>query len=239
VSRAEGACGHYPVLRRRQTANIIPGFRYVHGSEFENILTSPLCKKVPLKEPLSPGDVGAIRSKLYPAPPGGNYFPTSPNVHGFIHISDSLIFSKDGTRDDAPVTIEDINVILDAGWTIPENPRCRRTNDSPEENCKHWITYYRCESLDSFVQKHVTTVTSGSLSLLQITTRYEGEINDDQLGNRAITQNRREQLAVEYEQITGAIAAELSRTLDPASLLILNNLNDRILSMRIGLVLGR
>ena len=218
-----------------QTANIIPGFRYVHGSEFENILTSPLCKKVPLDEPLRPGDIGAIRTKYYPAPLGKNYHPTSPNVHGYIHISDNLIFSKDGTRDDAPVTIEDVNAILGAGWTIPDTSRCRRTNDSPEDSCEHWITYYRCESLETFIQGHISTVTPESLDLLQRTTRSEDEISDAKLGRGTITQERRRQFGAEFAQLRGLIDAAITRTSDPASLLILQNLNDRILSMKIAM----
>lgn len=119
-------------------AKIVPQVRYTSNEEMQFWMSSPLCREKGLHEPLTPGDVIAIRNEAM------------GESHGFIHISDNLSFSKNGYDSRMAYSLQDPNFVFELYEVEPE---CRRKVGEPEE-CGTWANYYSCQSMDDYLKKH-------------------------------------------------------------------------------------
>lgn len=119
-------------------SKIVPQVRYTSDEEMNFWMSSPLCREKKINEPLSPGDVIAIRDH------------DNGEVHGFTHLSDNLSFSKNGFNRDMAYSLQDPNFVFDL-YEVPQE--CRRKVGWPEE-CNVWANYYSCQSMDEYFKKH-------------------------------------------------------------------------------------
>lgn len=119
-------------------AKIVPQVRYTSDYEMNFWMHSPLCKERKAGEELEPGDIIAIRRSDH------------HEVHGFVHISENLSFSKNGYDKRIPYSLQDPKVVFDT-YEVPEN--CRRANGQPK-NCSAYAIYYSCTSMDDYLKKN-------------------------------------------------------------------------------------
>ncbi len=119
-------------------SKIVPQVRYTSDEEMHFWMTSPLCREKKMNEPLSPGDVIAIRDH------------DNGEVHGFTHLSDNLSFSKNGFNRDMAYSLQDPEFVFDL-YEVPKE--CRRKVGEPEE-CSSWANYFSCQSMDEYLKKH-------------------------------------------------------------------------------------
>lgn len=114
-------------------AKIIPQLRYSTPQEMDFWVKSPLCKEKKSGEKLAPGDIVAIMHK------------TDGQFHGFVNISENLAFSKNGTENDNPYTLQDPKNVFKVYEVKPE---CERV-DNPGK-CKTYAKYYSCMSMEDY-----------------------------------------------------------------------------------------
>lgn len=119
-------------------SKIVPQVRYTSQNEMNFWMSSPLCREKNTGEPLSPGDVVAIRNG------------DDGEVHGFIHLSDNLSFSKNGYDRSMAYSLQDPDFVFDT-YEVPKE--CRRKVGEPEE-CHIWANYFTCQSMDDYLEKH-------------------------------------------------------------------------------------
>ncbi len=83
-------------------SQILPFMRETPKAEWHFYMHSPLCKEVPEGEPLKAGDIGSIEARAS---------NQTIQVHGFIHISDSLVYAKNGINPHSPFALQSYNTM--------------------------------------------------------------------------------------------------------------------------------
>lgn len=118
-------------------AKIVPQLRYTSDMEMNFWMHSPLCRERKPNEASAPGDIIAIRDW------------EQGEVHGFVHLSDNLSFSKNGFSKESPYSIQDPNVVFDI-YEVPKN--CRRKTGK-DRSCKVYANYYTCKSMEDYLKE--------------------------------------------------------------------------------------
>ncbi|MFA5584145.1 MAG: hypothetical protein WDA09_08015 [Bacteriovoracaceae bacterium] len=149
-------------------AKIVPQVRYTSDFEMNFWMNSPLCKERAAGEKLKPGDIIAIRSKK------------QPEVHGFVHISENLSFSKNGFNKNMPYSLQDPNSVFNI-YNVP--PECRRRNGTPDD-CETYANYFSCISMDEYLKKNPIQDKLASDAFNQLT-EIECAISDAILSGRS------------------------------------------------------
>ncbi|WP_413587355.1 hypothetical protein [Bdellovibrio sp. HCB274] len=122
---------------------ILPHLRYTTPQEMNFYMAPPLCRQLKDSEPRQAGDIGAIRSIANGA---------INESHGFIYISEKLSYSKNGATKRSPYALQSLDGVLGA-YGVPRNADCRK-NEITNTNCKNAVSYFRCQSLDSYMASH-------------------------------------------------------------------------------------
>ncbi|HXH31275.1 MAG TPA: hypothetical protein VNJ01_10725 [Bacteriovoracaceae bacterium] len=99
---------------------------------------SPLCRKLSNDEPREAGDVGFLTG------------PTIFEMHSFIYLSDDFYLSKNGAGF-SPYGIFDSETVL-SGYNVPPIQKCRKNSSPAEPDCPMRTSYYRCLSMDEYLQ---------------------------------------------------------------------------------------
>jgi hypothetical protein len=151
---------------------IVPGLRKADPAEMSFFLRSPLCRILERGERPRPGDIGAFRrprvcDEMNPR----SYDPRSCELHGFVYISDRLVFSKNDMLASsiyALQSVEEINrrylnaatvqtstqMILDGrGRWIPA-PGGGFLSEQREQliSARNDLDYFRCMSFSDYLE---------------------------------------------------------------------------------------
>lgn len=122
------------------STKILPNLRYTTPEELSFWLNSPLCKEREKDEKSSPGDVIAIRDFQ------------SGEVHGFIHLTDDLAFSKNGYDKNNSYSLQSPDFVFST-YNVPKD--CRKIFSIPDQGiCSSWANYYSCTSLNDYLKNH-------------------------------------------------------------------------------------
>ena len=117
-------------------SGIMFNLRYTPAAEMSFWMSSPLCKERKIKEERQPGDVIVIRSKK------------QNEIHGFVHISENLSFSKNGDND-FPYSLQSPENVYEA-YKVPKDCQI----PSADQDCDVWSTAYTCISMDTYLSQH-------------------------------------------------------------------------------------
>lgn len=120
-------------------AGLVSGIRHVDYDEFTAWLESPLCAEVP-ESGAESGDIVALRRVSQ----GGRLvdFPYSAEVHGYLLLSSSIAFTKNGTAKSEGYQFQDISS-LHAKYERLNKHECRVLG-LPKELCHMKAQYFRC-----------------------------------------------------------------------------------------------
>ncbi len=110
-------------------SKLLPHHRYTSDREFDYWMTSPLCQSVKVPEP---GDIAS----LFGTQEGGN----CGLIHAYIHLTDQLVFSKDGVENCRRYALEPARVI-------------RERYVEASSACPVGVRYFRCHSLQSYLEE--------------------------------------------------------------------------------------
>ena len=116
-------------------SGVLPSLRHSTAEEMAFFMKSPLCRPLGAGEKPQPGDIGALRAN-------------GKEVHGFMWISDTLVFSKNGDAVDQKYFLQSKAFMAD-GYQILQNAECAKTKDP--EDCNMIVDSLRCQSLKSYV----------------------------------------------------------------------------------------
>jgi hypothetical protein len=125
--------------------NILPGLRYSSDEEMTFYMNSPLCRPLQNDEKKIPGDIGAIR-ELHPMKTGIR------ETHGFIYISDEITYSKNGYSYNDPYVLQSLEAVFKE-FDVPRSKECRLNQSSPSKNCPQAASYFRCMSMEEYLEK--------------------------------------------------------------------------------------
>lgn len=121
----------------------LPKISFTHPYEIAALLTSPLCREVPISDSLQPGDILVVRNLKEPY----------REIHAGIYLSPSLSFSKYGEASLMPYSY---GLNADQAYGV-KNDSCRRISGTPKsgDECfnESYVNFFRCDSLSSFVSK--------------------------------------------------------------------------------------
>lgn len=120
-----------------QSSKILTQARYTSGTEMNFWMNSPLCRERGANEPLSPGDLGLIRNKK------------DGDVHGFVHVTENLAFSKNNFQTNQPYALQLPEEIFDH-HNVPKE--CRKISGIPAQ-CSSWINFFSCKTLDEYIKE--------------------------------------------------------------------------------------
>lgn len=122
-------------------AKVVPGLRYTSPEEFAFYLSSPLCKKIQESDKQA-GDIGVTRAILNNG--------TIKEIHGYIYISNNLVFAKQNNDNTSPYKIQTMkeNDRLGALESISYSPLCDK------KYCSVRKEFFRCEPLKNYLSAH-------------------------------------------------------------------------------------
>jgi len=118
-------------------AKVVPALRYSSDHEMAFFMNSPLCRQLGPSEKKRPGDIGAIRTSK-----------AGQELHGFMWISDDLVFSKNGASSKSPYEVQSFK---DLTKTYDEVLDFMCKNGMVKE-CTSKIETLRCQSMDSYLE---------------------------------------------------------------------------------------
>ncbi len=123
------------------TAGILPHANYTSRVEMNFWMNSPLCREKDLSEEISPGDIIAIKDN-------GQFY------HGMVHISENLIFSKNGNSTNGHYYFDtQKSLYSDKGYDIKKE--CERIPLNRDENtnqCQRSVHIFSCQTWDDFIK---------------------------------------------------------------------------------------
>jgi len=122
--------------------HVLPGLRYTTPQEMTFFLQSPLCRKLDATENKRPGDIGAIRED-----DGG----VLDEVHGFIYLSETMVYSKNGYRNNTAFKLQSSDGVYDH-YGVPDRPECRGNVLDPRAKCKLASEFFRCKSMAEYLE---------------------------------------------------------------------------------------
>ena len=123
------------------TAGVLPHHRYTQKSEMSFWMNSPLCKERGANEPSEPGDIIAIR----------NF--NGEEVHGFVHLTNELSYSKNGFRKGTKYQLANPGEIYE---TYGVAKSCEKVYKKPSntEACPFYANVFKCDSMDEYLKKN-------------------------------------------------------------------------------------
>lgn len=126
------------------SVGILPYHRYTHKKEMAFWMNSPLCREREAQEQVGPGDVVAIRNRL------------GKEIHGFVHLTPELAYSKNGFAHKAPYKLMPPENVFKV-YGVPAN--CQRIPPTRKLPllCDRYARYFKCESMEEFLSKNPMT----------------------------------------------------------------------------------
>jgi len=124
-------------------SGILPSLRHSTSEEISYYMQPPLCSQLSSDEIKIPGDIGLIR------------FSNKDEVHAFIHISDKLVYSKNGVDTDSPFSIQKAENVNNKyiNNNIKTCQEIQKKKPSPRK-CEIDTEYYRCISMEEYLSNN-------------------------------------------------------------------------------------
>lgn len=135
------------------SSKILSQFRYASGTEMNFWMNSPLCRERGGDEPLAPGDLALIRSWK------------DGDLHGYVHVTNNLAFSKNGFDSGNPYYLQSPIALHDHN-KIPE--QCRKRSGTPKE-CPIWVNYFSCKTMDEYLKERPIKSSDAKKAYTQLT----------------------------------------------------------------------
>lgn len=135
------------------SSKILSQFRYASGTEMNFWMNSPLCRERGASEPLAPGDLALIRSWK------------DGDLHGYVHVTNNLAFSKNGFDGGNPYYLQSPIALHDYN-KVPEN--CRKRGGTPKE-CSAWVNYFTCKTMDEYLKERPIKSSDAKKAYAQLT----------------------------------------------------------------------
>ncbi|MEI8192180.1 MAG: hypothetical protein WCI75_20940, partial [candidate division NC10 bacterium] len=110
-------------------AKILPALRFSPPEEMSFWMASPLCRMLGPEETPVPGDIVAIRAG------------EGEEVHGFVYVTEELVFSKNQLTAASPYLLQDPELVF-AEFPVPAG--CRKVSGAPSADCPAYANYFRC-----------------------------------------------------------------------------------------------
>lgn len=123
------------------SAGVLPHHRYTQKNEMSFWMNSPLCKERSAGEPSAPGDIIAIR----------NF--NGEEVHGFVHLTNELSYSKNGFRKGTKYQMANPTEIFE---TYGVSKSCEKVYKKPvnTDACPFYANVFKCDSMDEYLKKN-------------------------------------------------------------------------------------
>jgi hypothetical protein len=146
---------YHDVLPREQGPNcwnlalvmqqILPNLRQVSEDEMNFYARPPLCKELKNTDNIPPGAMGAMRFV--------DKNGISKEIHGFIHITDDLVYSKNGYVSSAPFKLQKTSDVLKEYFDQGDLKEIAYCDDKHLKNCKT-AKYFSCDSMENYLKKN-------------------------------------------------------------------------------------
>lgn len=122
-------------------AGILSHHRYTQNAEMSFWMDSPLCKERAANEASKPGDIIAVRNFA------------GEEIHGFIHLSDELSYSKTGFRKGTKYALTSPETVYS---TFGVSKDCQKVykNKTDVKTCPIYANVFRCDSMDEYLKKN-------------------------------------------------------------------------------------
>lgn len=134
------------------TAGVLPALRYSTSDEMSFFMNSPLCRELSQHEKKQPGDIGAFRTDQ-----------KKTEFHGFMWISDSLVYSKNGYTKSSPYAVQSFKK-MEEGYNRVRKWICY---ENSTKNCDLELVNFRCEGMESYLKKFSETFPKGITKAFQ------------------------------------------------------------------------
>lgn len=176
---------------------IVPSLRYSPANEVRFYLRSPLCRILKLNEKPKAGDVGIIKE----------YIGDSPDlVHGFIYVSEDLVYSKNGKDKKAPFALQERKEVYRLYGLGAAEAKCK-ANQMPKE-CDQGVEIHRCKSMDEFLKEYKGD--KEILNMYQQTRNLDCKAGNASLNDNHLTKWYRKDIAYHYEYLHKYFKKELN-----------------------------
>ncbi len=119
---------------------ILPWARYSNPDEMSFWLDSPLCKEREPNEETKPGDIIAIRAN-------------GREVHGFINLNKDFSFSKNGSYEGNPYSLQSLDNVFRIYKVSKDCQRVYKEPTSLACSKKRYANYFSCQSFEDYIKK--------------------------------------------------------------------------------------
>lgn len=111
-------------------AGLVPVLRQSSDTEWEYLINSPLCRELRDGESPQSGDLGSIEMRA----PDNNV-----QIHGFMYVSDRMVFSKNGTLLNAPYALQ-TREDMESTYRVGQTPGGECESDCGPQSLANFMT---------------------------------------------------------------------------------------------------
>ncbi len=127
-------------------------------------------------------------------------------MHSFIHVSGDTVFSKRGYQPQDPFLLESLTSLLKEFRVDTLAARCHRATRKTEY-CRYWVSYFRCQSLASYIAAKSIVVSAELRELEEKLALLEARISEIAMaGSRFKDDREKESLSEQLEEATARLA---------------------------------
>lgn len=178
-------------------SKIVPAMRYSQPKEMSFYMRAPLCRNLLNGEQRKPGDIGVIRrvndrKLLRPA--------SFNEVHGFIYVSDNLVYSKNGMGEFVPFRLQDFEGVL-TKYKVSTKPDCRSNELDTDSKCGVATAYYRCDSFKGYLENN-KTIPKEILQEIKVMENFEMSLEKQTINDRILSKENRLNLVKSIKELT-------------------------------------
>lgn len=147
-------------------SGILPALRFTPPEEMTYFMNSEFCQPVKNINDREPGDIGVIRAN-----------EDNKEMHAFVYISDKLALTKNGPSRYSPYLLQSTEEIQKIYKYESKCSYLSKTYGSDIEKCKGHVEYFRCSSLDEYLEKETEKISTSVKEVVNIVDNIECNIS--------------------------------------------------------------
>jgi hypothetical protein len=191
-------------------------------------MNEPFCKKLENGVDRLPGDIGVVRTI-----PQEDY-PTG-EVHGFIHISENLVYSKNGYVIASLPYLVQARSSMNAGYGLKGvDERCLQNQKHEEFTCQRYTEFYRCKSMEEYLDDNHGQIDSRITKLFDDLNIVECKVSNLLFNFNTISPEMVQLMVNTYQGISHYLLEQLERLddLNPTEKILMGKLRHQLLSLQ-------
>jgi hypothetical protein len=216
-------------------SGLVPELRYSSPDEMTFFMNEPFCRGLKNGEKREPGDIGTIRNTH-----------DGSEVHGFVYISENLVYTKNGPDIKNPFEVRDFIEVMEEydvddlnNKNCTDNERGSPLDNEAGKGCFRNIEYFRCSTMEEFLDSNKLLIRESIIENKRQLDSIECKVNQvifnySNLSNGEVSRVMMTTIEILTKMLEGEIK-ELS-SLNEEERLVINSIRVRLISLSESLI---